>query len=214
MQEQDSAIKVYGFCEGLKFYCLEHHEQLAGLWSAAHPQESFKEPKKDPIYGYTQILQWYGTDVVRRHDPDTWVRALAKRLETEKPGSAIIADVRFTNEARFIKEKGGYMVNVRRLNADGSQFLDAGRDPNHPSETALDDYEYDFVIEVRDGDLISLKKKSIGVWNIVNNPTKYVEYFGEHYPRYTSGMPGMMDISELPLSTDIFGLDSDGTGFK
>lgn len=188
MQEQDWAVKVYGFCDELKRYCKEHHRELVQQWSQSGP-EPFKVlgyPKEDPIYGYTPILQWYGTNVARKTDPDIWITALSKRLLVEVPSVAIITDVRFPNEASFVKEKGGYMVNVRRLNADGSQFLDTGRDPNHESETALDDYGYDFVIEVLDGDLKALRRLAIGALNSA-----------KAYAAYASSTT-----------------DSDGTGFK
>ena len=58
----------------------------------------------------------------------------------------IITDVRFPNEAKAIKEKGGILIRINR-----PQYLDNGlviRKDEHPSETALDDYDgFDYVIE-------------------------------------------------------------------
>ena len=206
MKAQNNQIKLYAFADELKMYCKEHHKQLVHQWSEdinTHNIRSLNPPKDDPIYGYTQILQWYGTDVARKSDPDTWIKALEARLRLEVPSVAVITDVRFPNEAAYVKEKGGYMVNVIRLNKDGSQFLDAGRDPNHPSEVALDDYEgYDFTIEVKDGNFEDLRRKAIGVWNLVDPNSKYdiPEYVDE--PDYGSIIASFVEA------------DDDGTGFK
>lgn len=69
----------------------------------------------------------------------------------------IITDVRFPNEAQAIKDRGGIVIRVNRFKIitktlpDGTEcsFI-----PNplfdgeeHPSETALDDYEFDHVID-------------------------------------------------------------------
>lgn len=119
-------------------------------------------------YRFTPLLQNYGTEYARSQDADYWIKALDKKIQADLPKIAVITDVRFPNEAEYIKQNGGYLIEVRRLNADGSQFLDTGRDPNHPSETSLDNYEgYDFTIEVKDGDLANLRKLSTGVLNVI-----------------------------------------------
>lgn len=69
----------------------------------------------------------------------------------------IITDVRFPNEAQAIKDRGGIIIRVNRPNqqitekygelnvtwtpAPGFDYVE------HPSETALDDYEFDHVID-------------------------------------------------------------------
>lgn len=168
MQELNPAIKLYAFADELKIYCAEHHDELLEQWQLVNQTQTNPPWKNDPIYGCTPILQWYGTDVARKQDPDVWVKALHTRISRENPEIAIVTDVRFPNEAAYIKENAGYLVEVRRYNEDGSQFLDKDRDPNHPSETALDEYDgWDFILEVKDGDLKGLKSKAIGVYNLV-----------------------------------------------
>lgn len=158
-----SLVSLYSFARELKLYCKEHHEELLTQWQLANQTKQIPACKEDPIYGYTRILQWYGTDVARKANPNRWVEAVAERIKTDGPEIGIITDVRFPNEAAYIKENSGYTVDVVRRLADGTQFLDPNRDPNHASETALDDYNFDFIISVRDGDLASLKSKAIGV---------------------------------------------------
>ena len=198
MQELDPSVQIYSFADELKLYCKAHHEELLPQWEAAYSNVPINFPKDDPIYGYTQILQWYGTDVARKQNPNVWVEALDKRLETEKPQIAVISDVRFRNEAEYVKSKGGYLVQVIRLNKDGSQYLDPGRDPNHISETALDDYEgWAFLIEIHDGDLRDLKRKSIGVYHIV-----------------TDNLAAFNDTKAAYSTAILESLDSQGDGFK
>jgi hypothetical protein len=110
-----------------------------------------------------KLLQLLGTEAGRHIiHPNIWVNAL---FADYKPGLEkwIITDVRFPNEANIIKEKGGIMIRINR-----PQYLDNGlviRKNEHPSETALDDYDgFDYVIE-NDGtvqDLID-KVKSLNI---------------------------------------------------
>jgi hypothetical protein len=120
-------------------------------------------------YGMTKkdgpLLQYVGTDVVRAKDADLWVRTLYWTAEEQAPEFVIVPDVRFPNEAEFIKGMGGYLIKVSRLNADGSPFVAADRDPNHTSETALDGFQgWDEVIQVPDGALDLLRMRAIGAF--------------------------------------------------
>jgi hypothetical protein len=174
-------IQTYALADELKKYCKEHHDELVDkfylknhLNMRIHPvSEIIGEPKEDPIYGYTKILQFYGTDVVRKSSPDYWVHRLNERIGAEGPDVAVITDIRFPNEAEYVKKNDGYLVEVIRKNADGTRYLDPGRDPNHPSETALDDYNWDFTIIAKSGDLDALKNKALGVLaNILKDANK------------------------------------------
>jgi hypothetical protein len=73
-----------------------------------------------------------------------------------KEANWIITDVRFPNEAQAIKDKGGILIRVNRIDANemrdnkiiGFKESDGSITPyNHPSETALDNYEeFDYII--------------------------------------------------------------------
>ncbi len=83
-----------------------------------------------------RILQWYGTDVCRRRDPDHWVKIMRVLVDGIKSGTTIIIDdIRFPNEADFVLERGGYLVRVHPY-AEWEPGADAG----HKSETILDDW--------------------------------------------------------------------------
>lgn len=57
----------------------------------------------------------------------------------------IVSDCRFPNEADAGRARGGVVIRLNRKDARKDAH---GRDPNHISETALDNYEYfDLVID-------------------------------------------------------------------
>jgi hypothetical protein len=167
MQEAlPSSVCIYNFARELKLYCKEHHYELLPAWQFAHTTKQMPGHKEDPIYGYAPILQWVGVEK-RKENPDYWVEKVAAKIAEVNPEIAVIADVRFPNEAAYVKENGGYTVNVSRRLPDGTQMLDTSRDPNHISEIALSDYEFDYYISVQDRDLGSLKRNAILVLNLI-----------------------------------------------
>lgn len=89
------------------------------------------------IYGYgtgKAILQWHGVKRREEDGEDYWLR----QVEAKVKGCtmAVISDVRFPNEAEWIREQGGILWKVY-----GPPHGDvAGRDPRHISEMALADY--------------------------------------------------------------------------
>lgn len=112
------------------------------------------------------FLQKLGTDAIRDglHE-NTWVNAtMADYSPTQvqwsdgpiggyKDGEMpnwIITDTRFPNEAEAIKKAGGIVV---RINRPGVQPINP-----HPSETSLDDWNFDAVIN-NDGDVSDIVHK-------------------------------------------------------
>jgi hypothetical protein len=96
-----------------------------------------------------EVLQKIGTDVVRKIDPDAWVKILSRRIvglfngEEDEFGryvlmpdtrGVVIPDIRFPNEVSFVKSQGGAIIRIRR--GEGSLV---GTDySKHESESALD----------------------------------------------------------------------------
>lgn len=93
--------------------------------------EELEARKEDPIPwldGITprHMMQTVGTEWGRDMvHGDLWVRALLQRLS----GGGIISDVRFANEARAIRERGGIVIQVNRPGA--------GQGDEHVSEKPL-----------------------------------------------------------------------------
>jgi hypothetical protein len=164
-KEAHPEIKFYAFADALKEYCRNNHESLAQRYYREHQLHPMRHPlqwKEDPVYGCVTILQWYGCKK-RETDPNYWVEVISQKIRDEQPEIAVVTDVRFPNEADWIKLSGGYLVEVIRKNLDGTRYLASDRDPNHVSETALDDFNFDYTIIAKSGDLDALKSKALGV---------------------------------------------------
>lgn len=86
----------------------------------------------------------------RIEDKDYWIKKVTRQLD-KFDGIALITDVRFFNEALMIKERGGFLLNVLRLNGDGKPFVAADRPADHPSETDLDNYVWDYFVRTFTG---------------------------------------------------------------
>lgn len=107
-----------------------------------------------------ELLQKLGTDALRdKLHPNVWVNALfadyasysARGSDYEEEESKwIITDCRFPNEAKAVKERDGVVV---RINRPGIAAINA-----HPSETSLDSWGFDYVID-NDGDIEQLLAK-------------------------------------------------------
>ncbi len=89
---------------------------------------------------YRSALQWIGTDLFRKHvHPDFWILAMSWRVADHlekfptKNLAFIFPDVRFDNEARFLRAHGGIIVRVSRVDGATTQHGIAG----HPSEQGI-----------------------------------------------------------------------------
>tara|TARA_R110002126_G_scaffold2827_1_gene15611 strand:- start:38279 stop:39052 length:774 start_codon:yes stop_codon:yes gene_type:complete len=110
-----------------------------------------------------KLLQLIGTEAGRQIiHPNIWVNALfadyvcndcgQKECPTDEEDTGqmihrsfpnwIITDVRFPNEVEAIEDKGGTVIRIERTpRSYGTEF-----EIEHSSETALDDYDFDYVI--------------------------------------------------------------------
>lgn len=97
------------------------------------------------------LMQWWGTEYRRNQDPEYWVKKAMQKCTGYR--RYVIDDVRFPNEFAAIKNSGGRLVRVERPN------IPVVSNSNHPSETALDDYNgWHFKI-TNDGYLGEYKEK-------------------------------------------------------
>ena len=92
-----------------------------------------------------EVMQYVGTEIFRRMYRNVWVDSTIRQVYAEDSLFAIIADVRFPNEVRGVKDAGGKVIRFTR-----NPFNDM-----HDSETALDkdnfDWsEFDVVIDNQD----------------------------------------------------------------
>jgi len=96
------------------------------------------------------ILQQIGTNKIRSKEPNFWVDFIINLLNVigEDYDYILISDCRFLNEIQRYMEEGYYIITiyVERLNFDNGLTEEQ---KNHPSETALNDYEFDYYLEAK-----------------------------------------------------------------
>ena len=106
------------------------------------------------------ILQYVGTDVVRRQRPDYWVNFIVDILSLfgDNWEYVLIPDARFPNEIDILKDSGFNVESVRVVRPEFDNGL-TNEQKNHPSETAMDDYEFDHIV-YNSGDLVMLQRQA------------------------------------------------------
>ena len=127
-------ILIVHFADALK-------ETAQVLFRLGEWETNTQEGKKTTInwIGKTvrELLQGIGQGLRDAIDFDLWVKILF--ANTKGWSNYIIADVRYPNEIKAIKERNGILLRIDRKGAGAG---------NHSSETALDDYkEWDVHIE-------------------------------------------------------------------
>jgi len=111
-------------------YCVGNRDDGKGL-------EVLEERKH---WTAREIMQDYGA-FYRTIDNEFWIKNLFKVAEDKEYTNVIITDVRYTNEADYIIDHGGYVIRVNRENKD------TVHNEEHPSEIELDDYKrFDFQV--------------------------------------------------------------------
>jgi hypothetical protein len=106
---KDAVSAVFGWdrdlLEGRTKQSREWRETVDEFWA-----KRLKIPKLTPRY----ILQYWGTEVVRKgfHD-DMWVASLENRLR-KTPNDIVVTDCRFPNEIKAIRNAGGKVIRITR----------------------------------------------------------------------------------------------------
>jgi hypothetical protein len=152
--EEQSGWEVKKFAGKLK----QIASLLTGIDMQKFEDQEFKKLNLGPewsIHGmpmtYRELLQKLGTDALRDGlHPNIWVNALFSDYKVFNEPSMypnggggkhpnwIITDVRFPNEAKAIKDRGGIIIRVDRPFCKPIN--------NHPSEISLDNWNFDYKI--------------------------------------------------------------------
>ncbi len=121
---KEAAMLIYGLS----------HEQVYG---------NLKE-EVDPRYGVAPrfIMQQFGTEVCRSIHLDTWILALERQILWSFRGryseiAVVIDDLRFTNEAEYVKRWGGVIWEVHRPGYGYSEEHSSEERPAISSDTDL-----------------------------------------------------------------------------
>lgn len=144
LENEGKRVLIINYADTLKFYCREYFG-----WNGKKDEEG------------RSILQKVGTDVVRQRDPDFWVKCVANFLSVfgKDFDLIIIPDCRFVNECEYFKDYYGVMnIRVERLDFDNGL---TEQQKNHPSETSLRTYCFDYYLESISG-LENLEMVTLG----------------------------------------------------
>lgn len=125
---------------------------MAGVDGAWAIERALKEQPTVLGYSYRHLAQTLGTEWGRGLAPDFWLRVLALRMESPElqHENIVVSDVRFPNEADFIKRRGGWLVRVTRApQADEATTPQPGAPATqavraHTSEQHTDTLDADF----------------------------------------------------------------------
>lgn len=139
---------VYRFASPLKEACAN----LFGWTMEQIEDRDFKETV-DPVWGFKPriAMQTLGTEWGRALRDDLWVHMAQVKFDSPFTHGMIICDVRFENEAAFIRDNGGLLIHVNRM---GTAIEEA----SHASEAGVEFKEGDAWID-NNGTIEDLKSK-------------------------------------------------------
>ena len=112
IKESNDSTDIFAFAGPLKQACGTLFNFTDDqLYHPVIKEEIDSRWKKSP----RQILQWLGTDVLRTYiDKDFFILNMAQRIKNSNAEYIIISDVRFDNEAEFIRALGGKIIKIVR----------------------------------------------------------------------------------------------------
>jgi hypothetical protein len=165
---KDASVRIISFATKLKQFCMEvlglTYQQCYGgnadknalthiKWDGLPRWVRVKYAGLGPVMrrimprsGYMkarEVLQIFGTEVVRHWHPDAWATAAYCMAIEAKEDIVIIPDCRFPNEVTCSN------VVPDNIDVNHIRLLRAPHEDNHPSEHALDDwnqYQFDVVL--------------------------------------------------------------------
>jgi hypothetical protein len=163
-QGKDTAGQgVFDYYEKKRQLALRHGLRVipsVGIYRFA--EALYEEARRD--YGMTEkdapLLQRIGSER-RAQDPEYWVKKVFEKIAYDKPHIAVITDCRYQNEVAAVKKFGGYTVKVERLNENGTLYLATDRPANHQSEIDLDNYNFDYYIRAKTGQVAWVEQQAI-----------------------------------------------------
>lgn len=147
LEKQNKKVLITHYGDLVKFIC----EKFFG-WDG----------NKD-VKGRT-LLQYVGTDVIREIKPNYWVDFIINLLSMFKNewDYVIIPDTRFPNEIQQWDESWDTIsLKIQRINFESNL---TPIQKSHPSETALDNYYFDYVIYAENLDELATEINKFMEW--------------------------------------------------
>ena len=115
---KDAVASVFNWdrelLEGRTQYSREWREEVDEWWA-----ERLDIPNLTPRW----VLQYWGTDVLRKNfHNDIWVASLENKLRSNRD-NVVISDCRFINEISAVQNQGGLVVRIKR--GEDPQWIEA-----------------------------------------------------------------------------------------
>ena len=135
-RKDNKRVMIIHYGDLVKYFCKEFYN-----WNG----------EKDEYGRY--LLQHIGTDVVRATNPDYWANCVAQFCATiqKEWDYILIPDARFPNEITITQKYLSNSCTIRIIRYEnGEKYknpLLTEAQYQHPSETSLDNYRFDFIIE-------------------------------------------------------------------
>jgi hypothetical protein len=128
------------------------------IWREAIDKKNTNLLKRDftPRDAMVLVGTEFGRNMIHNN---IWIETLFNRYDKNK--HLLVTDLRFPNEYEEIKKRGGIVIRINRPITTKLTNLNSS---NHISECALDNHNFDYVIN-NDGTLYDLE---ISVLNIIN----------------------------------------------
>ena len=124
-------IQQYAFADPLKAAAIE----LFGITrQMAYGHEGYDREQIVPQWGISvrEMLQKLGTECMRMNfGVDFWTKRA--EIAANQYTHLVISDIRFDNEAQWVKDQGGIVINIFRY---------SGINSNHTSEHGISVYDY------------------------------------------------------------------------
>lgn len=137
----DLLVARRGFRKHALAYPLKEACRILFLLDDSQLNDPLQKEIVDARWGLSPrvMFQKIGTDFAREtFGHDFWVRHLEYWVEQETPSRLVVPDIRFPNEAAWIRAQGGLLVRVRST--------DPVSEDAHISETGVDEIPADIEI--------------------------------------------------------------------
>jgi hypothetical protein len=160
-----SVVHIFGIDESLVFgsekdKATETHikwDDLKKFMSTVEIGNLKKSDKHGKNLTVRELLQEFGTRVCRTMDDDCWIRGTMRSIDQLDSRYSVIDDLRFNNEAKAVKKKGGLIIRC-----------EGGLQDEHSSEVGIDDKYVDFTVS-KDKNTLDSKNLCIREFLIENS---------------------------------------------
>jgi len=109
-----------------------------------------------------EVLQRVGI-MFRLARPGVWLEAVYQAIVDKAPDVAIITGIRFADEAEMVRQMGGVVVRIVRVDQDGQRHVSHDRNPAHAAERDIDTVRADYEMSAQSGDVMALER-SVEQW--------------------------------------------------